>query len=97
MHTLEFLGVVSPAPGMPFFHGPEPLAQYLRDLGYTHLAFTPALFALMRQPGTTWQSHIPSLWDKALDFMVNAERLERTYHVISRAPELVVIDLREPL
>ena len=95
VHTLEFLGVISPAPGMPFFQGPEALASYLRDLGYTHLAFTPALFALMRQPGTTWQSAIPELWNKAIDFMANTERLERTYPVIYRAPELVVIDLRQ--
>lgn len=42
VHTLTFSGALSPAPGMPFFAGPERLAEYLRNVGYTHLVFTPA-------------------------------------------------------
>jgi len=40
IHSLDFLGPTSPSPGMPFFRGPEALAEYLTSLGYTHLAFT---------------------------------------------------------
>jgi hypothetical protein len=97
VHTLEFLGVVSPPPGMPFFKGPEPLAQYLRDLGYTHLAFTPAPYAPVVQETVEFANPITGI-EKLLpymaDFGASTEQLERTYPIVYRAPELVVIDLR---
>ena len=87
---------------MPFFKGPEPLARYLRGLGYTHLAFTPPLaggclysrqhWADQRDHGTLlWQNWAPYF----LDFMANVERLESTHTVLFRSRDLVVIDLRE--
>ena len=101
IHTLDCLGQVSPAPGMPFFKGPEALAEYLRELGYTHLAFTPSraggcLYSRdhweeKRQNGTfVWQKWAPYF----LDFMANMERLEATQPVLYKERDLVVIDLR---
>jgi hypothetical protein len=87
---------------MPFFKGPEALAQYLRDLGYTHLAFSPTLFSeTRRQFGEVNEKrHISfrnfdQLRPYFLDFMVNAEHLRRSYPVIFGAESLVLIDLRQ--
>jgi hypothetical protein len=102
VHTLDCLGQVSPAPGMPFFQGPEPLARYLRDLGYTHLAFTPSsagdcLYSRehwedKRKNGTLlWRNWAPYF----LDFMENTARLEATHPVLFKSGDLVLIDLRE--
>ena len=102
IHTLDCLGQVSPAPGMPFFKGPEALASYLRDLGYTHLAFTPSraggcLYSRdhweeKRLNGTfVWQKWAPYF----LDFMANMESLEATHPVLYKERDLVVISLRE--
>jgi hypothetical protein len=105
IHTLDFPfpGIVSPAPGMPFFQGPEAVAQYLRELGYTHLAFSPSLFSeTRRQFGEMREEQHISFrnFDKLrpyfLDFMENAENLRRSYPVTFRAEALVLIDLREP-
>jgi hypothetical protein len=88
---------------MPFFKGPEPLAQYLRGLGYTHLAFSPTLFSDTRREfgyGSE-KRYLPyrnfaKLRPYLLDFMVNAEDLAWSYPAIYRDEELVVMDLRKP-
>jgi len=104
IHTLDFPfpGIVSPAPGMPCFRGAEPLAQYLRGLGYTHLAYSPTLFSeTRRQFGEVNEKHHISFqnFDKLrpyfLDFMLKTEDLRRSYPVIFGAESLVVIDLRQ--
>jgi hypothetical protein len=99
VHTLDFVGSVSPAPGMPFFRGPEPLAQYLRALGYTHLALRPALHADDSEPAVKFASPMANdhkLWPYAGDFQANTERLATSYPVVYRGPELVVIELYKP-
>jgi hypothetical protein len=103
LHTLDCLGQVSPAPGMPFFQGPEAVAQYLRGLGYTHLAFTPARAGECLYSREHWEdkrANSTLLWQQwapyFLDFMENAERLEATRPVLFKSWDLVVIDLREP-
>jgi hypothetical protein len=103
LHTLDCLGQVSPAPGMPFFQGPEAVAQYLRGLGYTHLAFTPARAGECLYSQEHWEdkrANSTLLWQQwapyFLDFMENAERLEATQPVLFKSWDLVVIDLREP-
>ena len=99
VHTLEFLGAVSPAPGMPFFKGPEPLARYLRELGYTHLAFTPTPYAPVGQETVEFANPITGierLLPYMADFGASTQRLEQMYPIVFRAPELVVLDLRRP-
>jgi hypothetical protein len=105
IHTLDFPfpGVVSPAPGMPFFQGPEAVAQYLRELGYTHLAFSPTLFSHTREL-FGWETAKPyicyrnfdALRPYFLDFMLNAENLEQRYPVTYRTEAIVLIELGQP-
>lgn len=103
VHTMDLPGEVSPDPGMPFFAGREPLAIYLRGLGYTHLAFTPAsASACMYSPDLWNSSDDPSRPAAARrashiqDFIGNAELLTRTYPVTYAGRGLVVVDLRQP-
>ena len=100
IHTLDCLGQVSPAPGMPFFQGPEALVEYLRGLGYTHLAFTPSRAGSCLYSRDHWEEKRANgtfVWQKwapyFLDFMANMERLEATQPVLYKAADLVVIDL----
>jgi hypothetical protein len=105
IHTLDFPfpGIVSPAPGMPFFQGPEAVAQYLRELGYTHLAFSPTLFSHTREL-FGWETAKPyicyrnfdALRPYFLDFMLNAENLEQRYPVTYRTEAIVLIELGQP-
>ena len=99
VHTLDFVGAVSPTPGMPFFKGPEALARYLRDLGYTHLAFSPPVLDDTSKPSEEFANpmvNIQSLRRYGSDFTENTVRLESAYSVIYASPELVVMDIRKP-
>lgn len=103
VHTVDLPGEVSPDPGMPFFAGREPLAIYLRGLGYTHLAFTPAAASACMYSPELWSgSDDPTRPAGARrapytqDFIGNAELLTRTYPVTYAGRGLVVVDLRQP-
>lgn len=102
VHTLDCLGQVSPEPGMPFFQGPEVLARYFIDLGYTHLAFTPPEASVCLYSRGGWEKTPDQrifLWQRwahyFLDFMDNVERLETSRRIVYARPDLVVIDLRD--
>ena len=104
IHTLDIPGLVSPPPGMPSFAGPEPVAAYLRSLGYTHLAFTPSAAGTGLYSATQWLglsdtgTRSERNWARyMLQFLQNEDRLARTYGAIYRSPELVVLDLTGPL
>lgn len=103
IHTLDIPGLVSPAPGMPSFEGPERIAAYLRGLGYTHLAFTPPDASTGLYSPAQW-THLASYsltyrnWARYfLTFLENEERLARSYAVSYESPEIIVLDLRRPL
>jgi hypothetical protein len=104
IHSLDFLGQASPDPGMPFFSGAEPVADYFQALGYTHLAFTPPRSGLCLYSAAHWTEHrekgqwIWRAWAPYfLDFMRTQRELARTRRVVFRGPTLVVVDLRERL
>jgi hypothetical protein len=106
IHTLDCLGQASPPPGMPFFHGPQALADYFLELGYTHLAFTPA--ASFTGPvgnclhsREQWEKHGRSgvfLWEQwapyFLDFFENEETLRASLGAVFESGHVVVVDLR---
>jgi hypothetical protein len=101
IHSLDFLGQASPDPGMPFFKGAEPVADYFQALGYTHLAFTPPRGSLCLYAASHWLEHRQKgqwMWRAwapyFLDFMRTQRELARTRRVVFRGPTLVVVDLR---
>jgi hypothetical protein len=84
---------------MPFFKGPEALAEYLRALGYTHLALRPVLQVDNSEPAVKFASPMANdrkLWPYAGDFSDNSERLTGSYPVVYWGPELIVIGLHKP-
>lgn len=101
IHTLDIFGAASPAPGIPFFEGPEKVAQYFVELGYTHLIYSPpgAKNCLYSIEG--WTKHLTSevpylrrLAPHMLDFMGNAVALHRSRASLFESREVVVLDLR---
>jgi hypothetical protein len=107
VHTLDCIAQASPPPGMPVFEGPQRLADYFVDLGYTHLAFTPPTASPLRPVGNClysrrrWKKHMHSAhpvfsaWAPYfLDFLRNEELLQATLGTVYESPELVVVDLR---
>jgi hypothetical protein len=101
IHTLDFPGATSPDPGMPSFSGPEALARYFVELGYTHLVSTPPRAASCLYSDRFWtmdrNSDLPyrrRLAPYMLDFLGNAAKLKESRAVLFETPGLVVIDLR---
>jgi hypothetical protein len=102
VHGLDCLGQASPAPGMPFFAGPDAVADYFTSLGYTHLAFTPPRRALCLYSDAHWLGHRTRgqwMWRQwapyFLDFMRTQRALALSREVVYRGPTLVVVDLRK--
>jgi hypothetical protein len=101
VHTVDCPGQASPPPGMPFFEGPEALADYLLELGYTHLAFTPpgldrCLYSLShwtaaeRSGVFLWESIAPYF----VDFLRNEQALAAKLGSVYQSREVIVVDLR---
>lgn len=101
IHSVDCPGQASPPPGMPFFQGPDALAGYLLDLGYTHLAFSPprldpCLYSLAnwsaaeRSGAFLWEAWAPYV----LDFLRNEQALASKLGTVYRSRDVVVIDLR---
>jgi hypothetical protein len=101
IHTVDCPGQASPPPGMPFFEGPDALAGYLLDLGYTHLAFSPprldpCLYSLKnwttaeRSGVFLWESWAPYF----LDFLRNEQALAAKLGTVYRSRDVIVVDLR---
>ena len=104
VHMLDCPGQASPPPGMPFSRGPDALARYLVDLGYTHLAFTPpardlCLYSLPRWRAAKQSGHF--LWEAwapyFIDFLTNEQLIAQRGGVIFEGRELTVVDLRRAL
>jgi hypothetical protein len=86
---------------MPFFEGPDALAGYLLDLGYTHLAFSPppldpCLYSLAnwtkagRSGVFLWEQWAPYF----LDFLRNEQALAAKLGTVYRSRDVIVVDLR---
>jgi hypothetical protein len=102
IHGLDCLGQASPDPGMPFFAGPEAMADYFTSLGYTHLAFTPPRRSFCLYSYSHWEGHRTRgqwMWRQwapyFLDFMATQRKLALTRRIVFGGPTLVVLDLRE--
>jgi len=101
IHTVDCPGQASPPPGMPFFEGPEALADYLLGLGYTHLAFTPPRLDPCLYSLAHWEAAERSgvfLWEGwapyFVDFLRNEQALAAKHGSVYRSRELIVVDLR---
>ena len=86
---------------MPFFEGPDALAAYLLDLGYTHLAFSPPRLDPCLYSLANWTKAERSgvfLWEQwapyVLDFLDNEQALAAELGAVYRSRELIVVDLR---
>lgn len=99
---LDMPGFASPAPGMPFFAGAEPVAQYLRGLGYTHVLFVRTEFSqyyYRRGFRAKMLSEDEALWQGmaalSLDLEDNFAELARSYHLEHDKGGLCVINLEQ--
>jgi hypothetical protein len=101
IHSVDCPGQASPPPGMPFFSGPDALADYLLDLGYTHLAFSPPRADPCLYSLSSWTAAATSgayLWEKwapyFLDFLRNEQALAEKLGTVYQSRDLVLVDLR---
>ena len=101
IHSVDCPGQASPPPGMPFDRGPDALADYLLDLGYTHLAFSPprvdpCLYSLphwtaaQRSGVFLWEAWAPYF----LDFLRNEQALAAKLGTVYQSRNVIVVDLR---
>ena len=86
---------------MPFFAGPDALAHYLLDLGYTHLAFSPPPLDPCLYSSANWTKAERSgvfLWEQwapyFLDFLQSEQALAAKLGTVYRSRDVVVVDLR---
>jgi hypothetical protein len=101
IHSVDCPGQASPPPGMPFFSGPDALADYLLGLGYTHLAFSPPRSDPCLYSLSNWTSAATSgayLWEAwapwFLDFLRNEQALAAKLGTVYQSRDVVIIDLR---
>jgi hypothetical protein len=101
IHSVDCPGQASPPPGMPFFDGPDALAAYLLDLGYTHLAFSPPRVDPCLYSLASWTKAERSgvfLWEKwapyFLDFLRNEQALAAKLGTVYLSRDVVIVDLR---
>lgn len=101
IHIVDCPGQASPPPGMPFFEGPEALARYLLDAGYTHLAFSPPQLDPCLYSLANWTKSAESgvyLWEQwapyFLDFLKNEQALAAELGSVYRSRDVIVVDLR---
>ena len=98
IYLADWPGGASPAPGLPSFQGPEPLARYLRNQGIRYVAYSYVDQANLPnrviEPGlTTWDR---TFTEHAFDFQTNLAKLMQTHRRTFDDGKLVVLDLAQP-
>jgi hypothetical protein len=98
--NLDMPGLASPAPGIPCFRGPEPVADYLTRLGIRYVAFVENAhstylyrrdiwFEHLYDPDVIWRVFAPYM----IDVMDNLARLAETRVHLHDEAGMVLLDL----
>jgi len=102
--NLDMPGTASPAPGIPSFQGPEPLADYLRSKGIRYLAFVMPERSAFLYRQNVWLAHVydnDEIWriyaPYMLDVMNNLVALAGTRAHVGDEAGMVVLDLEARL
>ena len=98
VHVADWPGGASPAPGLPCFRGPEPLAAYLLNQGIRYVAYSYA--DQCNFPRRDYDYNTFTLWDRvacqhAYDFQDNLSELMKTRERVYDDGRLVMLDLGE--
>lgn len=98
IHVADWPGGASPAPGLPCFQGPEPLAAYLINQGIRYVAYSYA--DQCNFPKRDYDYRTFTLWDRvacqhAYDFQDNLSELMKTRERVYDDGRLVMLDLGE--
>jgi hypothetical protein len=100
--NLDMPGLASPAPGIPSFQGPEPVAAYLRGLGIRHVAFVMPDRSAYLYRRDVWLDHLydsEEIWriyaPYMVDVMDNLTALAATRKHLHDEADVVVLDLEE--
>ena len=100
--NLDMPGLASPAPGIPSFQGPEPVAAYLRGLGIRHVALVMPDRSAYLYRRDVWLDHLydsEEIWriyaPYMVDVMDNLIALAATRKHLHEEADMVVLDLEE--
>ena len=102
VYIVDWAGGQSPPPGMPFFKGPEALADYLTGQGLRYLAYSYA-----NQAGFSHQAYADRIgpdahpWIRSeskctFDFQDNIDELRKTRKALYDDGDICLIDLAQP-
>jgi hypothetical protein len=102
LFVADWPGITSPRPGMPVFHGPDALANYLLEHQLPYLAysyaddahFAPTDYAYRLEP--SFHLWIRNQAQATLDFQDNVEQLARTHRHVFDDGYAYVLDLSKP-
>jgi hypothetical protein len=102
LFVADWPGITSPRPGMPVFHGPDALANYLLEHQLPYLAysyaddahFAPRDYAYRLEP--SFHLWIRNQAQATLDFQDNVEQLARTHRHVFDDGYAYVLDLSKP-
>ena len=99
--SVDVAGAASPSPGLPYFHGSEPVKSYLLSQGIRYIAHVPferADFLHSRKSqAASLLSPYPAYRYYAtfeIDFFNNIDELARTNRVLYDSPVIQIIDLQ---
>jgi len=102
IYSVDVAGAASPAPGLPYFKGAEPVRNYLLAQGIDYIAFAPfeKAFFLHSRAHQAWDlSHNVQMWrfyaTYELDFINNIDELTKSSQILYDSPTIRVIDLKE--
>lgn len=98
LYNLDQPGAISLPPGMPFFRGPGPVRDYLRQVGVRYVLFTRSADSRLLYRAEKWleAAHIEAFHAYAayaIDLTESFEALSREEPVLFEERGLVLIDL----
>jgi hypothetical protein len=108
IYNIDLMGLCSPAPGIPVFHGPQALKTYLQSLGIRYIAAhdfdNPTYLFAEEYPEYSrslwlsrryrWEREQRRMVPVYLDVMSSIDQLEKSEEVVFRTPNARVIRLR---
>lgn len=102
-HTVyvgDYLGLVSPPPGIPAREGPDAVRKYLLALGIDYVVFSyvdnAGQDAMKRRPSETWSPWLSSIAPRLLACLDVLQELTRTSRRLFDDGSIAVLDLTVP-
>jgi hypothetical protein len=103
LYNIDFPGVMSPAPGIPWKRGPDALAAYLQSLSIRYVVVIDSQSSVHMFKRSAWEAHakeIPSVWGHwagyVLELFDSLDKLSATHRHLYEGSGLTVIDLGAP-